>query len=196
MKPIILALSVFLSIQTFAAYIDVPYGAFKFQQPINVTLAKKFEFVDVRNQAGKDKLQNLSNKGWTCVALGSTSFQCSIFSKDEKLPESVFKKILKIYDKQTLLFSSMSSVSLVNQGEVLSEYLVSQQVFLNSAGIDSYKMAKSNLGPYKMEFQFDAKSPSQFFNIVDANSIETILTETVRTQNQATIYWVQVLFIK
>ncbi|MBC7742924.1 MAG: hypothetical protein H7061_12060, partial [Bdellovibrionaceae bacterium] len=57
MKTYLITIAFLFSCSTWAENIKVPVGVFKFNHEINILLAKKTEWIDSRNQAGKERVK-------------------------------------------------------------------------------------------------------------------------------------------
>lgn len=179
-----------------AAALVVPVGDFNYQHRIDLLSVIKTEKVYAGTPQGQKHLEELRNQGWTCVHIQSNYYGCKIFDHEAELPVEIYNKINSKFNNFSFQFSEIYSTDLVNDGEVVDQYAISQSVKINNETVSIYRLdhlVKEDLT--KLNFEIKNKA-AQYLYLIDVDHIATMAQETIEAKNKRIDYLVQVVFEK
>ena len=171
----------------------IPMGQFMFRGRLELLTAKKYEMVSLSSPAGRERLNELKRLGWICVPKTASNSQCSVFSKTEVIPASLRNQLQSKYQAMSFLFGPVNSVELINEAEALKEYLVFQQVRLNSQIAEKYRLQIIKDGPIKLQIEF-AAGDKVYLNLNNERLVSGVESVTVSQNNTSTLYFIQIDF--
>lgn len=183
-----------VSFFTFSAFAADPLptprlnGVYSYQGNFEIPDVRRQELVPSTTTAGKARIQQLRNEGYTCINKDTKTMRCWNHWTPEAPPAGLKEAIEKFMNGRELEFTATATEpELVNDGSSSQDWIVRDPVRLQTKMVDFYRVSRSFDGHISLSFPVQSDQPIATLTYV--NETRLGLTLLANKKESANVVW-------
>ena len=163
-------------------------GVYSYQGNFIVPNIRRQELVPSTTTAGKARIQQLRNEGYTCINKDTKTMRCWNNWTPEAPPAGLKEAVEKFMNGREIEFTATATEpELVHDGSSAQEWIVRDPVRLQNKTVDFYRLSRSYDGYVSLSFPVQSDQPVATLTYV--NETRLGLTLIANKKESANVVW-------